>query len=350
MNRSESNPWLSRYAALTALATLGLICLGGLVTSHEAGLAVPDWPTTYGYNMFFFPFSKWIGGGFYEHTHRLWASLVGLHTVVLAVWLWLRESRAWLRWIGVVAVLLVVAQGVLGGLRVVALKDEIGIFHGTLAQLFLVLVAAIALWTSRWWRTTECDGGSDYARLRNIFFAVSSVVLCQLALGATMRHQHAGLAIADFPLAHGRLWPATDAAAIAGYNQARSEVFALKDITAAQVWLQMTHRFLAITILCAIGWAARCTVKLLSVQHPLSRVALAWLVLVTIQFVLGAFTIWTNKSADIATLHVAFGAMLLATGVLLGLAAHRRQMTVAAPAPGDHTVTVLGGSPARQHA
>src|SRR6186997_3299080 len=101
--------------------------MGGLVTSHGVGLSVPDWPTTYGYNMFFFPFSKWVGGVMYEHTHRLAASLVGLLTVALAVWLHLGESRTWLRRLGWLAVFLVILQGVLGGLRVTALKDEIGI-------------------------------------------------------------------------------------------------------------------------------------------------------------------------------------------------------------------------------
>ena len=83
---------------LTAVCTLLLICLGGVVTSKGVGMAVPDWPTTFGYNMFFFPFSKWVGGIFYEHTHRLVASAVGFLTVILAVWLWLKEERRWLRW------------------------------------------------------------------------------------------------------------------------------------------------------------------------------------------------------------------------------------------------------------
>src|SRR5436190_6782927 len=132
MSRTTDNLWLSRYALLTALATLVLICFGGLVTSHEAGMAVPDWPNTFGYNLFFFPISKWIGGIFYEHTHRLVASGVGLLTTVLAVWLWLRESRRWLRWLGVLAFFAVVLQGVLGGLQVVLFQDEIGIFHAAL--------------------------------------------------------------------------------------------------------------------------------------------------------------------------------------------------------------------------
>ena len=117
MLRSSNNPWLHRFAVLTVLATLALLGIGGLVTSHGAGMAVPDWPNTYGYNMFLFPPSKWVGGIFYEHSHRLVASGVGLLTTILAVWLWLRESRAWLRWLGVIAFFGVVFQGLLGGAR-----------------------------------------------------------------------------------------------------------------------------------------------------------------------------------------------------------------------------------------
>src|SRR3954470_5051827 len=125
MSRSVNNPWLNRFACLTALATLVLVGIGGLVTSHGAGMAVPDWPTTYGYNMFFFPISKWVGGIFYEHTHRLVASGVGFLTVILAACLWLKEERRWLRRLGVIALFAVVLQGVLGGLRVTLIKQEI---------------------------------------------------------------------------------------------------------------------------------------------------------------------------------------------------------------------------------
>jgi len=97
MTRSSDNCWLHRFALLTAAATLFLIWMGGLVTSHGAGMAVPDWPTTYGYNLFFFPSSKWVGGIFYEHTHRLVATGIGFLTVILAVWLWLRKERRWMR-------------------------------------------------------------------------------------------------------------------------------------------------------------------------------------------------------------------------------------------------------------
>lgn len=351
MSNPGGHRWLSRFAGFTAAATLGLICLGGLVTSHEAGLAVPDWPTTYGYNMFFFPVSRWTGGIFYEHTHRLWASGVGLLTVMLAAWLWLTESRRWVRRLGMLAVFGVIAQGVLGGIRVVALRDEIGIFHGVLAQTFLVLIAAIALFTSKWWSETTSSGGAGYVHLRNLFFGVSLLVLLQLTLGATMRHQHAGLAIWDFPLAHGRLWPATDPESILRYNQVRNEVTSLKPITAFQVWLQMGHRFLALVILGAVTWTARATVKRLSMQSPLGRLAVGWLALVLVQFGLGAATVLTNKSADIATAHVAFGAGTLVVGVLTGLMAHR--LGRVCPASAIHHAprsAVLSGRPAPQHA
>jgi len=97
-----SNPWLHRFAVLTALATFCLLGVGGLVTSHGVGMAVPDWPNTYGYNLFLFPISKWVGGIFYEHSHRLAASAVGLLTTVLALWLYGRSARPFMRWSGAI--------------------------------------------------------------------------------------------------------------------------------------------------------------------------------------------------------------------------------------------------------
>ena len=150
LTRSPEHRWLHRFVVLTALATLLLIWVGGLVTSHGVGMAVPDWPTTYGYNMFFFPISQWVGGIFYEHTHRLVASGIGFLTIVLALWTWRKEERRWVRMLAWAALGAVVLQGILGGLRVTQMKDEIGIVHAALAQLFFVLLGALALCTSRW--------------------------------------------------------------------------------------------------------------------------------------------------------------------------------------------------------
>src|SRR5258708_32784395 len=106
-----ANIGLHRFALFTACCTAFLIFVGGLGTSTESGLSVPDWPTTYGWNMFLFPYSKWVGGIFYEHSHRLVASFVGFLTVVLAVWAWSKESRAWARWLSAAALGTVLLQG-----------------------------------------------------------------------------------------------------------------------------------------------------------------------------------------------------------------------------------------------
>lgn len=325
MTSSTDNSWLHRFALLTAVATFCLIWVGGLVTSHGAGMAVPDWPTTYGYNMFFFPISKWVGGIFYEHSHRLVASAVGFLTIILAVWLWLREERRWLRWLGVAALVLVVAQGVLGGLRVTAMKDVLGVFHGTLAQLFFILVSSIALFTSRWWRAANLEKLSVYdsRRFRYLFGIVTGLILLQLMLGAAMRHQHAGLAIPDFPMAYGKLWPEMDAASVARYNQARGETTALNAITSFQVGLQMAHRIGAVLILLSVAWVAGAVHRRRSSLGGLRAISLLWLGLILVQASLGAATIWTNKAADIATAHVAVGALSLVTGAMLTLMAGR---------------------------
>src|SRR6266850_7274919 len=272
MARSVNNPWLFRFAMFTAAVGLALICLGGLVTSHEAGMAVPDWPNTFGYNMFFFPVSKWIGGIFYEHTHRLLASAVGFLTIILAAWLWVREDRRWLRWLGIAALVAVILQGILGGLRVTWMKDELGIFHAALAQLFFALLCSIALFASPWWRDASSTGvnARDLAILRNFCVTATLLIFLQLLIGATMRHQHAGLAIPDFPTAYGRVWPVTDPAAIAQYNQLRVEATALKPITAFQVVLQMVHRIGALAI-CGLVAAAACFALLRLRENRLLR-------------------------------------------------------------------------------
>ena len=172
-----------RLAVLTAAATGVLIVFGGLVTNTGAALAVPDWPTTFGHNMFMFPWSQMVGGVFYEHSHRLLGSVVGLMTVALAVALWPRGGR--LRTLGIVAVLAVIAQGVVGGLRVVLLTDGLAMVHGPLAQGFFALVVAIALITSE--RMAQpapaLDGGT-----RGLTLAAALLVYVQIVFGALLTH------------------------------------------------------------------------------------------------------------------------------------------------------------------
>jgi cytochrome c oxidase assembly protein subunit 15 len=379
MSGSENNSWLHRFSLLTAAVTLCLIAVGGLVTSHGAGMAVPDWPNSYGYNMFLFPVSKWIGGIFYEHSHRLVATLVGLLVVALTRWLGGSASRLPLAIIGLFEVLLgfaclrlppewrgaghflsgigivvlisaivwvphqpaprplpflgwvafvaVQLQGLLGGLRVVLIKNQLGIFHATLAQLFFLLLCVIALLTSRWWRQPRIADASEHRFAPGNGTAalmagrgaviITVLILCQLTLGATMRHQHAGLAIPDFPLAYGKLWPTMDPLSVELYNQHRLETTPVNPITAIQIGMQMTHRILALVILVSVIVFVWRVWRKFGATSLAGRFVSLWLGLVLLQAALGALTIWFNKAADIATAHVVTGALLLANGGLL---------------------------------
>ena len=350
----KANPWLFRFAVLTAFATFLLIGLGGLVTSHEAGMSVPDWPTSYGYNMFALPIKFWKGGAFFEHTHRLLASAVGLLTTILAIWLWVKDSRQWMRWLGVAAFFGVIFQGVLGGLRVDLVNAQLGIFHGILAQAFFVLMCAIALFTSGFWQNLQtgrvgsplpADGAHGVTRptiprgLRSHVLFVTILIFVQLLVGATMRHQHAGLAIPDFPAAYGKIWPDTSAAAVAGYNAHRMEINGENPITAFQIILQMIHRLVAVLILTGVVAAAWLAWKRLGATDSLAKLAVFWLALILVQVALGAATIWTNKAADVATAHVMVGALSLVTGALWCLIGFGRS---AASLPDPQPLGVFG--------
>jgi cytochrome c oxidase assembly protein subunit 15 len=175
-------------AVILAVATFPLLFIGGLVTSKGVGLAVPDWPTTFGYNMFLYPWSKMVGGIFYEHSHRLVASFVGLLTIALALTFWLRERRNWLRWLGVAALALVIVQGVLGGLRVVLLEHTLAIVHAAAAQMFFALTICLAIFTSSDWQRTPVQTITDGGRLRRLCAVTAALVYLQIVFGAVLRH------------------------------------------------------------------------------------------------------------------------------------------------------------------
>jgi len=188
--------WRHRFTILTALSTLLLMGWGAFVTSIEAGLAVPDWPSSYdSYD----PFNPWPGWWrvtplLAEHGHRLLGLLVGFLTTILAVWTWFAESRRWLRWLAVGALVLVSFQGLLGGLRVVWLSLDLAVVHAATAQLFLGMVVALAAFTSKWWLTLDAarDGPRDN-RLWRLAVAAPAAVWLQIILGALLRHPGTGI-------------------------------------------------------------------------------------------------------------------------------------------------------------
>ncbi len=310
-----------------------------MVTSKGVGLAVPDWPTTFGYNMFLFPVSKWVGGIFFEHTHRLIATTVGFLTIILAIWLWQDRQRSWrepsdvdeqaregsragrrvnqsIRNLGLIAVAGVILQGILGGLRVTMLQDQIGIFHACLAQAFLGLIVVIALMTTNFWRSLSnvMIDLKKFTPLKTLAFAATIAIYVQLALGATMRHQHRDLAILDFPTANGAWIPDTSPNTLAQLNSWR-DARGYSDVTAFQIWLQMAHRLLALIIAVAVFVFCLRVWRDARGIAALRRLSIWWVALLFFQLALGAWTIWSNKAADIATAHVAVGAIMLSFGV-----------------------------------
>lgn len=296
------NAGLHRFAVLTASATLLLIVAGGLVTSTESGLSVPDWPTTYGQNMFTFPISKWVGGIRFEHSHRLIASTVGMLTIVLAIWLQRREERRWVRRLGWLALGAVVAQGVLGGLTVIfLLPTAVSVAHACLAQTFFCLVVAIAVVTSPRWK------GAAPASLRAAFAsnpvariaaAAAALVYVQLLVGAVMRHTKAGLAIPDFPLALGRLVP---------------------PLATFPVAIHFAHRVAALGIVVLTAFVVARARR--SRRPGLEKASLVLAVLVAAQVTLGAATVLTKKDVAVTTAHVATGALILGSTLAFGIAA-----------------------------
>jgi cytochrome c oxidase assembly protein subunit 15 len=310
--------WIHYYARLVAAATLVLVAAGGMVTSTQSGLAVPDWPTTYGQNMFTFPYSQMVGGIFYEHGHRLIASGVGLLTVGLAALLWWREPRRWVRRLGFIALATVILQGLLGGLAVLYfLPDPISIGHAGLAQIFFCLTVAIALFTSRTWQNPPHTPIDD-RRLTTRLIVMTALVYVQIILGATMRHTGAGLAIPDFPLVYGGLVPPAWTEAIAIHYAHRLGALVVTGVVlanAAYIWSRYGDR------------------------PELGRPLWVLIVAVAWQITLGALVVLSGKQPLINTLHVAGGAAVLATSVVMTLRAFRPRFASASIAQRDRYAT-----------
>lgn len=191
--------------AVAATATLILLSVGGVVTGFEAGLAVPDWPNSYGYNMFLFPLSRMTGGIYFEHSHRLFGALVGLATVSVAVFVHLSDERRWVRRLALVAVAMVIVQGLLGGLRVTgnltlsqSRKDlapqlALAVIHGIFAQIFFSTLLALTAVLSRTWRSAARRETSAAETDRTLSVVAPLALLTQLLFGALLRHYQWGV-------------------------------------------------------------------------------------------------------------------------------------------------------------
>jgi cytochrome c oxidase assembly protein subunit 15 len=310
---------------LTAAASLVLVAAGALVTSTGSGLAVPDWPLSYG--MLFPPM---VGGILYEHGHRMIAAVVGTMTALIALWAWRRESRRDVQRLAVAALGAVVVQALLGGLTVLLLLPTgVSVAHAGLATVFFALIVLLAVVTSPAWavaRRVEAPSG----RLRALATVLCGVVYGQLLLGAWTRHSGAGLAIPDFPLSFGRLVPPLSEAGLEAVAPMLWRRL-LPPVTAAQVAVHFAHRIGAVVVAGVAGALVWEVQRRYRTDGRLVRLAGLLAGLVIAQMALGAATVWTLKGVVPATAHVAVGALLFAASVVV-VAYDRQHYRSPAPA------------------
>ncbi len=287
--------WVHRLAVALMVATLLLIAIGASVTSTGSGLAVPDWPLSFGQ-----VFPPMVGGVLYEHSHRVAAAVVGMLTITLMVVMTRWESRAWLRWMSRTAAVAVVLQGLLGGITVLwLLPTAISVSHACLAQAFLCLAVTLAVCTGPSWQQRWASR-EEVAQPRLVVLAgvTTGMIYVQLVLGALMRHTGAGLAIADFPLAFGRLLPPLDSPAVR---------------------IHFLHRVGAVAVTLCVVWTVTRVIRQHAEERQLLRPALTLSGLLLAQLTLGALTIWTRRAVLPVTAHVAVGAAVLAMSLFLTL-------------------------------
>jgi cytochrome c oxidase assembly protein subunit 15 len=289
---------LHLYARILAGATLILIFAGGLVTSTGSALAVPDWPLSFGK---FFP--KMQGGVLYEHGHRMIAGTVALMTLGLAIWAWRTERRRFVRYLALAAFLLVIVQAVLGGLTVLLLLPlALAVSHAATAQAFFCLTIALALFTNpKWQRLPAVKSAGEHPRLPELALATTLIIYGQILIGAVMRHMGAGLAIPDFPLAFGKVFPALES---------------------VPEQINYAHRVGALVVTVFVCWTAIEVLRFYE-NRLLRRPALGMLALLVLQITLGAITILSSRAVLPTTAHVLVGAALLGTSVALTLRAYR---------------------------
>jgi heme a synthase len=317
-NTTDSR-WPHRLAVVLALTTFPLIWVGGLVTTYDAGMAVPDWPGTYGYNLFAYPWSTWLFGPWdllIEHGHRLLGALVGLLTLVLAAVVWWKDDRLWFKQLALAAIALVIVQGVLGGARVVWDERLVALLHGCTGPAFFAFVTALVVCSSKRWRQIEARDVGPAANWVAAAWWLAGVAYVQLVAGAVLRH---------IPL-----WAPPDLFRIALlFHLGLAAVLTVQAIGLA--W--KTARNWS-----SLGWLRAPAVVLISLV--LIQIVLgggtyvakyAWPMWAD-TFVFAATHVTTEKSLHqslITTAHVANGSLILATAVVLAVRATRLQYVAA---------------------
>ena len=298
------NPGVHRFAVFVVIWTILLLIAGALVTSNEAALSVPDWPLSYGTLT-----PPMVGGIRYEHSHRVIAGGLGVLTVALAILIWVKDNRRWLRWFGVTAVAGVVVQAILGGEVVRQLLHYwLPVMHACFAQIVFAAVLSIAVFTSRWWVSEQPqveDSGSP--SIHTLATANAVVIFCQVVLGAGFRHQ-------DIPI-----WP---------------------------------HMAGAIVVLGMVIWTAAVLRKRFGNSPEMTRARILLHAIFGTQFLLGLGAYWSRLTTanapqpmpvmvTLTVTHTVVGALLFAFSVMIVLLCYRivpRGREVAATTHGQVTV------------
>ncbi len=187
----------NRFTIATFVAAIGLLAWGAFVTSINAGMAVPDWPTSFNSYDPFNPWPNWwtITPVLAEHGHRLLGALIGFLTLTLSIWTWFADARTWMKRLGLGALFLVILQGVLGGLRVLLVSLDLAVVHAMVAQLFFALLAAMIVFTSKSWSSapTSSSDPTYFKSVAGLAVRVPLVIYVQIFLGALLRHPGTGI-------------------------------------------------------------------------------------------------------------------------------------------------------------
>lgn len=311
--------FLKIFSKLLSFVTLMLIFLGALVKSTESGLSVPDWPTTYGHFMFSFPLDQMVGGIKYEHTHRMLASIVGLMALTLCVMLLRSSAAVWIKRLSIWSVILVIGQGILGGLTVIHfLPVALSSLHGVLAQTFFIVTVMIAYGLSKEHQHRLTINETYDGKFIRFGIILTIMIFIQLILGNIMRHTNSGLAIPDFPTMGGKLIPTMNQDMLMWINAWRFE-HDLDPVKMGQIHTHLTHRIWGFLILFKLLFINSVAYKR-HLSNPFIMKTLFWLNLaMMMQIGLGIATVLMQKEFITTSLHVTLGAVVLGLSFLLVL-------------------------------